>query len=236
MKDLVILAADKDLEFALKGLLARPGAIGIRAVSADIFVEPEHDPACALRGVEFLANFGGQYQNALLMFDHEGSGKEATTRVALQEELNVAFLRTVWGARARAIVLEPELEAWVWSDSPHVSNVVGWRDRDPGLRVWLGNNGWLQPNAIKPDRPKEAFEAALREARRPRSSSLYKRLADNVSVRRCADPSFSEFCQTLREWYPRKTNGPDEAPEPSADQDIPDPREKDTTTPLRRQP
>lgn len=194
MKDLVILAADKDLEFALKGLLNRPEAIGIRAISTDIFVEPEHDPACALRGVEFLTHIETQYQNALLMFDHEGSGKEAIPREALQEELNAAFARTAWGERAKAIVLEPELEAWVWSDSPHVDNVAGWRDREPRLRDWMEDNGWLQPDAVKPDRPKEAFEAALREARRPRSASLYKRLADHVSFRRCADVSFSNFC------------------------------------------
>lgn len=103
MKDLVILAADKDLEFALKGLLDRPEAIGIRAISADIFVEPEHDPACALRGVEFLTHLETQYQKALLMFDHEGSGKEAMTREALQEELNAAFARTAWGQRQRPL-------------------------------------------------------------------------------------------------------------------------------------
>ena len=59
MKDLVILAADKDLEFALRGMLSRPEALGIRPVEAntDIFVEPEHDPACALRGVDFLCGF-----------------------------------------------------------------------------------------------------------------------------------------------------------------------------------
>ncbi len=236
MKDLVILAADKDLEFALKGLLDRPEAIGIRAISADIFVEPEHDPACALRGVEFLTHFEAQYQNALLMFDHEGSGKESMTREALQEELNADFVHTAWGERAKAIVLEPELEAWVWSNSPHVDNVTGWRDREPRLRNWMEDNGWLQADAVKPERPKEAFEAALRQARRPRSSSLYKRLADNVSVRRCTDVSFTEFCETLRKWFPKKTNGPDKAPEPLADQDIPDPRRKDTTSFLRRQP
>jgi hypothetical protein len=54
MKDLVILAADKDMEFALRGLLARPEALGMRPVDLDLFVEPDHDPGCALRGVEFL--------------------------------------------------------------------------------------------------------------------------------------------------------------------------------------
>ena len=50
MKDLVILAADKDMEHAPSGLLARPRALGIRPIAFDVFVHPEHDPGCALRG------------------------------------------------------------------------------------------------------------------------------------------------------------------------------------------
>ena len=55
MKDHVILAADKDQEFALKGLLARPEALNIRPVEAQVWVHPEHDPACARHGTEFLS-------------------------------------------------------------------------------------------------------------------------------------------------------------------------------------
>ena len=35
-KDLVVLAADKDMEYALKGLLSRPQALGIRKIEVDI--------------------------------------------------------------------------------------------------------------------------------------------------------------------------------------------------------
>jgi len=203
MKDLVILAADKDLEFSLRGLLGRPEALGIRAIDADIYLEPDHDPACALRGVEFLRNFQGQYQYALLMFDHEGSGRETATRETIQGELNSALAVSGWGDRAQAIVLEPELEAWVWSDSPHVDDIAGWKDRDPSLRPWLVEQGWLNAGQTKPTCPKEAFEAALRAARKPRSASLYKKLADVVGVRRCTDASFGESTAILKQWFPK---------------------------------
>ena len=202
MKDLIILAADKDLEFSLRGLLARPEALGIRPVDADIFIEPEHDPACVLRGVDFLQAFEEQYGHALLMFDHEGCGKETASVQIIQDELNGKLASTSWGSRAQAILLEPELEAWVWSDSPHVDDIVGWNGRVPALRTWLFEKGWLEEGQIKPSRPKEAFEAALREARKPRSASLYKKLADVVSVRRCEDASFGRFKAVLQEWFP----------------------------------
>ena len=202
MRDLLVVAADKSMEQALKGLFERPEALGIRQIEADIYFHPQHDPACALRGVEFMSNFSTQYQYGLLTFDHVGSGKEQTDPQELQEALNEKFARSAWGNRARAIVLSPELEAWVWSDSPHVSRIAGWPGRDRQLRSWLIERQYLQQGQTKPARPKEAFEAALYESRTPRSSSLYLQLARNVSFDRCSDIAFLELKRILQEWFP----------------------------------
>ena len=203
MKDLVVLAADKDLQFALEGLLARPEALGIRPIEKDIFVDPEHDPGCALRGVEFLSPFAKEYRHALLIFDHEGSGREGQERKQLQDDLNRAFARFWDEQRACAIVIAPELEAWVWSTSPHVAEIAGWGNRQSRLRSWLVQQRWLGRDEIKPARPKEAFQAALRQARQPRSASLYRQLAERVSLRECEDEAFREFREVLKTWFSR---------------------------------
>ena len=202
MKDLVVLAADKDIEHTLKGLFTRSQALGIRPIDVDIYVHPQHDPACALRGVAFLSNFAEQYHHGLLIFDHEGSGKEHVEPKQLQKSLDQGFSSSTWGERARAIVLSPELEAWVWSDSPEVDYVAGWKSRKPPLRSWLVEQGWLLEGELKPKRPKETFLAALYETRTPRSSSLYRQLASRVSLASCADRSFREFKRLLRGWFP----------------------------------
>ena len=207
MKDLVVLAADKDLEYALKGLLARPEALGIRPVEVDIFVEPEHDPACARRGVDFMANLSEQYRYGLLMFDHEGSGSESRQPQEMQEDLNSGFAGSPWGERARAIVLSPELEIWIWNASPHVEDVSGWKNHRPGLQSWLIEQGYLRAGEVKPKRPKEAFEAALREVRKPRSASLYQQIAERVSLRRCKDTAFLELKGILSHWFPPVREG-----------------------------
>lgn len=191
------------MEHALRGLLKRPEAIGIRPIEKDILVHPEHDPACARHGVRFLNMFSEQYRHALLMFDHEGSGRESVAPAELQEDLNAEFARSVWDDRAKAIVLLPELEAWVWSDSPKVDEVAGWRNRSPGMRSWLVEEGWMETENAKPDRPKEAFGAALKEANVPRSASLYEQIASQVSLRRCQDASFLRFRAALQAWFPR---------------------------------
>ena len=202
MKDLVILVADKDLEHTMKGLLARPQALGIRSVEADIFVEPQHDPACARQGVEFISNFSRQYRHGLLMFDHTGSGMETTGPRTLQNSLNDSLAHSAWGQRAKTIVLAPELEVWIWNDSPHIDEVAGWKNRNPGLRPWLIDGGWLREGEVKPDRPKEAFKEALRAARKPRSASLYEQIAKKVSLRRCKDEAFLELKGILSQWFP----------------------------------
>ena len=79
MKDLVIVAADKSMQQTLKGLLARPQALGIREVEVDIYYHPQHDPACALRGVEFMSDFSDQYHHGLLMFDHQEAEENRLT-------------------------------------------------------------------------------------------------------------------------------------------------------------
>jgi len=98
------------------------------------------------------------------------------------------FLRSLagWRERAAAIVVDPEIDAWVWSDSPRVEAVLGWTGRDPDLRSWLRDHELLDPSSPKPGRPKEAVEKALQLVRKPRSSALYRQLAREVGLARCA--------------------------------------------------
>ena len=190
------------MEHALKGLLSRPQAIGIRSVSRDICVHPQHDPACARRGVSFLSSFSAQYYHGLLIFDHEGSGRETVPSRDLQQEIDERFAGSTWGERARAVVVDPELEAWVWSRSPNVDEVMGWSGRSPSLRRWLVREGWLHQDTLKPARPKAAFHSALRAAGVARSASLYQQIAETVSLQRCDDRSFGRLRSTLQEWFP----------------------------------
>lgn len=213
-KDLIVLAADKDMHHALAALLrSRPQAMGIRSVSFDILVHSQHDPGCALRGISFLENYARDYDHGLLVFDHEGSGRESTPRAQLQQSLDSEFADSMWGDRAKTIVVEPELEAWVWSSSPHVATVAGWANRS--LRNWLFSENWLRAGELKPSRPKEAFHAALRMAGVARSASLFEQLAETVSLENCHDLSFLELKATLRQWFPR-----DGVSNPNGDQSL----------------
>jgi hypothetical protein len=199
--DLIVLVADKDIEYTMRGLLTRPEALGIRSVSTSVVPYDGRDPGCLRTGPEFLRGYQRQFQHALLILDREGSGGEAKNRMALEEELE-GRLKVSWENRAAAVVIDPELESWVWSDSPHVEEVLGWTGREPTLHQWLLMSGSLVEGQVKPIRPKEAALEALRLSNTPWSPSLYRQLALRVSVRRCKDPAFAKLCQTLKRWFP----------------------------------
>lgn len=117
-------------------------------------------------------------------------------------ELNVETLlaQNGWERRCAAICIEPELENWVWSSSPHVAAALEWHAGE--LDTWLVQAGHRPPGAAKPVKPKEAMEAALRIKRIPRSSAIYSAIAGKVSFDRCTDPAFLKLRGTLRAWFP----------------------------------
>jgi hypothetical protein len=201
-KDLILLVADKNMEFSLRGLLSRSHSLRFRPVTFDLNVHPERDHGCLRTAHELLRSSANRYQRALVLLDHAGCGREAVERSVLESEIEERLGETGWGDRAAAVVISPELENWVWSDSPHVERALGW-DRGPApLRSWLQDKGLLEAGAAKPAEPKEAVELVLRTVRTPRSSSIYLELARSVSTDRCTDPAFLKLKRCLREWFP----------------------------------
>jgi len=201
-KDLVLLTADKNAEYLLRGLFSRSHSLGIRSVSTDFFRHGDRDPGCLRDCHKFLLPFIRTHSHALVVFDREGCGREARDRKELEVEVEERLCETGWGNRATAIVIDPELENWVWTTSPHVDAVLGWTNAQPALRAWLTKNGLLTEEQAKPSRPKEAMQSALFSVRKPRSSALYHQLASRVSFSGCTDPAFCKLRSVLQAWFP----------------------------------
>jgi len=202
--DLIVLVADKDMEQSMVGLLAREKSLGIRKIEYAIYTHPGRDGGCRTQCHEFLRSFCNRAGHALVMFDREGSGKDDQDPEKVEKQIEDLLSRNGWGNRAAVIILDPELEAWIWSDSREVDRVCGWMDSPGDLRQWLRGEGLLKSGDVKPDRPKEAFRAALRKVKRPPSAALFLRLAEKVSLNRCSDRSFQKFATLLRFWFPHR--------------------------------
>ena len=202
-QDLVVLAADKNAAESIKGLLGRPASLQIRAITAEIIVHPQHDPGCYGQSSGLLAVYRRTHKRALVLFDRDGCGHETTSRTDLEAHVEEQLRAAGWGASAGVVVIDPELDTWVWSTSPHVSTALGWRDQQKAIREWLIEKGYLATaTQLKPDRPKEAMEAVLAKVKKPRSSSIYHEIAKAVSLVGCTDPAFLKFRQILKAWFP----------------------------------
>jgi len=199
--DLVILVADASMKAAIEGLLSRPAALGISPVSRQVLIHPNRDPGCRLQSHELLRALQRQFRYALVLFDLQGSGAVGKDRATVEAEVEARLNAAGWKDRSAAIAIAPELETWIWTDSPQVDRILGWQARTPDLRSWLVSQGIHFDLAGKPANPKEAVEKALRHVRKPRSSVLYRELAEKVPFDHCQDPSFRKLRSCLAAWF-----------------------------------
>ncbi len=204
MIDLVCLVADKNIEAAVGGLLRRrQRSLGIRPVHLEIHVHPRRDPGCFHEGPTMLAGLIADHAaRGLLVFDQAWEGNPHDTAASTEASVRESFRRLGIAERAAVVVIEPEIEAWVWSASPHVARALGWAGARPSLRSWLADTGLWPDGLAKPPDPKEAMERALQRRRIPRSSALYRELAHNTSLKGCQDAAFGRLRRILQGWFP----------------------------------
>jgi len=199
--DLVCVAADRSIEAAMQAMLDRPEALGIRAITFETLVHPERDPGCFHDPAALLAGYGGRSEHALVVLDCAWDGAPINAAPELEAMLERRLATIAPPGWARAVVIDPELEAWVFSDSPHVATTLGWPGSTEDLRSALEAERLWDSGRTKPNDPKRAMDWALRRARIPRSSAIFRKLASRVSFQRCQDRSFLRLREILREWF-----------------------------------
>lgn len=205
MKKLVILLADLDMENTMKSLLKRLTQSGLCSHEASDYTitrHPNRDPGCYKEATDFLRQFLKTHQYALVIFDYHGSGEEGR-KTSLEIELEVENNLSIngWDDRCCAIVPAPELEIWVWSDSPHVAQELGWKRQDISIREWLIQKGLITNDQVKPRDPKGSMHAVLREALKPVSPMIFSNLAEKVSLNKCTDRAFIKLKDALQRWF-----------------------------------
>ena len=198
--DLVVLVPGSDEREALDELLSRRRqSLGIREISYRFVKHPQRDPGCFHGGPQLLQPYQNRSEHALIVLDHEGSGQERRTAEEVTADLSRRLRASGWDDRAEVLVIEPELEIWIWSDSPEVDRALRWKKG--GLRQWMAERQLWPEGKLKPQRPKESLEAALRQVSVRRSAAIYRQLAGAVGLERCTDSSFERFKTILRSWF-----------------------------------
>ncbi|MDQ3583148.1 MAG: hypothetical protein M3495_16785 [Pseudomonadota bacterium] len=180
MTDLVVVTPDGAYPLVLEEFLNRAASLGVRSVSRRIIKDPLRDSSGELP--DLLRPFLGKSRKALAIRDLEGSGWEERGAVALEEHLLERMHRNGWASSdCAAIVVPPEIEAWLRLPSTHLDDLMTERARRH--REWttarrhqvldgiVGDFGGCDDTG-KPCRPKEVFEEFLRQLGIPRSNAF----------------------------------------------------------------
>ncbi|MBE0624558.1 MAG: hypothetical protein IH606_07100 [Burkholderiales bacterium] len=211
MRDLVVFVADSTMEIVFNSFLSRADYhehynLNIRPIafksSEDLIRVPGNDPGVYGKGHEWVRERLGKHRHAVVVFDREfGTNLDADT---LRDDLTNRILQTGWEAeRFRVIVIDPELEAWMWQRNQKVATPLGFASVEEMVNSVIGA-GLPWPNGhAKPARPKEALEAIARKRRIGWSAAIHRSITTNVSLVGCQDPTFLELRQALQLWFPR---------------------------------
>jgi len=210
-RDLFVVVADLDAENAIKTLLCeRQPALGVqlqfnpdRPPQGDLLRYSGRDSGCFKDAVDLLRAPQRSHRHAMLIFDRDGCGAEDRPRGEIEGELEAELHANGWAVDdVSVIVIEPELEAWVWASSPRVADALGWQGDRQQLQPFLETAGLWSDAAPKPSDPKEAMRTALKKKQKPLGARLFADLASRVGLGQCQDPAFQKFRDTLRQWFP----------------------------------
>ena len=206
-RDCVFWVADSTMAHVFKSFLMREmfhQSLGCGPFSfdpgQDLFANAGgNDPGLYVRAHQLVANYARSHKYAVIVLDAAWEGSPDPEAIEDHVSKNLA---EVWAAgRYRVIVIDPELEAWILNDSPHVATAFRYDGNLP-VRQWLRDKGYWPEGCAKPPDPKSAVEALCRFTRTPRSAAVYGKVVSRVSVRSCVDPAFRQLAGTLSQWFP----------------------------------
>jgi len=197
--DLVALVADHHIDAVLRALLCRFWP-GVRFH----LLRGMGDPDVFFRAEERLRPFIRRARYALVVMDFRWDRPpNLRSPDQIQEELRSRLSRSGWQDRCEVIVIDPEVEVWLWAD-PHL--IVEWLDPNRKYPI----QSLFPVRNTKPAQPKEELDRIIRQINHRyrlgvrMKTELYKWVAEKVPKRlleTCADPAFSALRWALSSWF-----------------------------------
>ncbi|WP_438268060.1 methylation-associated defense system protein MAD4 [Kitasatospora purpeofusca] len=201
----MFLVADGGMKEVLAGYLGRSHAhrgLGCAVFDfdpeQDVTIAPGRDSDVYRRHSGILTLYQATHRRAVVMVDEQWEGSPGAPAIAEHIERGIA---KEWAEYA-VIVLQPELEAWLWQDNPNVAKAL----RCPAdFREILAKSKHWPEGMTKPADPKGALEHLKRHHRADQSNAAFRRLASAISVKGCIDPAFHTLRKALCTWFPETT-------------------------------
>jgi hypothetical protein len=153
------------------------------------------------RAHDLLRRYLPSHHNVIVMLDKNFGGQLPAAIV--REQILNNLLHNGWSAECfEVVVIDPELEVWLWQrGNAHVARVFRYNG-SVSLEAFLEAEGFWSAAALKPPRPKEAARLLLQRYRGGAPMVVYARIIENISVSGCQDPAFNLLAAALRRWFP----------------------------------
>ena len=207
MRDLVILVADGTMKAVFDAFFNR-ARWDLRLQCAafdlwpqeDIFYDPLHTDGGVYKSAhELLRPYLNTHTRSVVVLDQQFGGELPAEQVRLEILQNLRA--NGWAQdRCSVIVIDPELEIWLWQDNANVAQAIGFTG--PSLRQHLQQVGKWPVGAAKPLKPKKTMQEFITPRKGLKTKVVYSRIARSVSVTGCTNPAFQLFAGTLRGWFP----------------------------------
>jgi hypothetical protein len=238
MKPLLILTADNECVATLRGFFERKdfhkslgcGPIQLAGVTfdveKDIRVHPGHD--CGVWSDPQMVLFAERknYAKALIILDEAWEGAPKAENLVSDIEKRAQAEGQWERDRFEVVLIQPELEAWIWQRNIHVAEAFEFPGSDGGLWELLTVQSLaldkrtkkhlfvnLDPlndvaawpkNEAKPKNPKGVVEAVSAHCQSGPASGVFNEISAKVGVKHCVDGSFHKLRDALRGWFPEK--------------------------------
>jgi hypothetical protein len=213
MGDVIFHLADEHMEKGLKAFFARDDwhfALGCRPFEIDprgendLYRVPGHtDPGIWKHAGENLRPFRDLYRYAVIILDADFDPSPGAD--VLRADISADMVKAGWAPeRFAVIVIEPELEAWLWAPNQNVALAFG-HDNFDQLRGRLERENLWTPGQPKPNDLKRARDRAARLGGKKTGGPIFKGVFSEISNRacnRCVEPGFVAMRTALQGWFP----------------------------------
>ncbi len=207
MRDLVILVPDLQCDATLTGFFQRDGfhhSLGCRPFAfdrrQDLLRETKNDPGVWKNSHEILRLRRRTHRYALIVLDNAWDGSPGVAQI--ESDITGNMTTCGWPRNQfEVVVINPELESWIWQDHVHVERAFG-HQGPPSLRERLRTADLWPDGNHKPPDPKAAVEAVQKWYRFGPPSPVFAEIAMKISVKHCVDPAFQKMLYALQTWFP----------------------------------
>lgn len=218
MRDIIFHIADQHMEAGFRAFFARDNWHHVLGCSR-FEIDPESERDIFRRGGytdggiwkhahNNLMLFKEDYRHAVIVLDADFEPHPGVEK--LREDITNNMLGAGWAEGSFCVVvIDKELEAWLWAPNVNVAKAFGHNDFDQ-MRAALAQKNLWDEGAPKPNDLKAARDLAARLGGKRTGGPIFRGVFEGISKRACdlcQENGFITMRNALQTWFPPTEGG-----------------------------